>query len=198
MTANDRSSDARGNCVKPRRSANPAAWTIASTLPNAARAARTSSDAVPASARSPVDHATLAPARSQSAATAFKRVSPAASAPCPCNIRHSSGAANRRAIAAPIPDPPPVMIETRMDPFLNAFDRANYRCRNCKCQQSQRPREQSQRLQRSSATDASRRRSRQCHPMSVGSKPRSDGRFDPGIKRHRMRISTIWRKTENC
>ncbi|HYS84245.1 MAG TPA: hypothetical protein VEN78_04490, partial [Bradyrhizobium sp.] len=32
----------------------------------------------------------------------------------PCNIRHSSRAANRRATAAPIPIPPPVMIETRM------------------------------------------------------------------------------------
>jgi len=90
----------------------------------AERAVETRPEATPALARSPVEQRTLAPARSHAAATASNRARPAASVPWPCSTRHSCGPAMRRATAAPIPDPPPVMIETRnQSPRLNETHR---------------------------------------------------------------------------
>src|ERR1700749_1573120 len=87
---------------------------MASIAPNFSRVMFASSAALPALARSLVANAVRAPARSHSAATAFSRARPASSAPCPCSIRHWSLPASRRATAAPMPDPPPVMMQTRI------------------------------------------------------------------------------------
>ena len=70
--------------------------------------------------RDHLSRATLAPARSHSVATPRKRANPAASLPCPCSVRHAPCCARRRATAAPIPDPPPVMIVTLKTPALVA------------------------------------------------------------------------------